>query len=214
MPARPVVEARRLGLRDKGGWAYRDFDLTLRPGELVALLGPEGGGRTQLLLTLAAQIMPTEGTLRICGHPVPDAAEAARARLALAQLPDAAMSDPSISVGDCVDTYLDHAALPADLFEAAAELVGFAADPDVPVRELTPLQLQLLQLALAVAAPVELILMDSVDTGLERAERATMWSALRAVVRTGIAVIAGTPHSTSRADKVAVVQSGNPESVG
>lgn len=211
MPARPVVEARRLGLRDDGGWAYRHFDLTVRPGELVALLGPESGGRTQLLLTLAVRVVPTEGTLRICGHLVPDAAEAARARLALAQLPDVAASDPSISVRECVETYLADSDLPADLFEAAAELVGFVADREVPVSALSQLQRKILELALAVTVPAELILIDGVDTGLGAADRATMWSALRAVVRTGIALIAGTAHTTSRADKVAAVPPGNPE---
>lgn len=213
MPARPVVEARHLGLREAAGWAYRDFNLTVRPGELVALVGPEGGGRTPLLLTLAVRVMPTEGTLRICGQPVPDAADAARAQLALARLPEAATSDPSLTVRGCVETYLARSSLPADLFEAAAALVGFTGDRDEPVSGLAPLQRQLLELALAVTAPVELILIDAVDTGLDPVGRATIWSSLRAVVRTGIALIAGTSQSTSRADKAAVVPSGNPESV-
>lgn len=213
MPARPVVEARHLGLRDDGGWSFRNFNLTVRPGELVALVGPEDG-RSQLLRTLAVLVMPTEGTLRICGHPVPQAADAARAQLVLAQLPAAARSDPSISVRECVEAHLDTSALPADLFEAAAALVGFVADRDAPVSTLAPLQRKGLELALAVTVPIELILIDSVDADLAPEDRATIWSALRAVVRTGIALIAGTAHPTSRADTVVEVPSGSPEPTG
>ncbi len=213
MPARPVVEARHLGLRDDGGWSFRDINLTVRPGELVALVGPEDG-RSQLLRTLAVLVMPTEGTLRICGHPVPQAADSARAQLVLAQLPGAARSDPSISVRECVEAHLATSALPADLFEAAAALVGFVADRDAPVGTLAPLQRKGLELALAVTVPIELILIDSVDADLAAEDRATIWSTLRAVVRTGIALIAGTAHSTSRADTVVEVPSGNPEPTG
>jgi putative ABC transport system ATP-binding protein len=50
--------------------SLRDIDLAVHSGELVAVMGPSGSGKTTLVNLAAGLDRPTEGEVRIAGHPV------------------------------------------------------------------------------------------------------------------------------------------------
>jgi iron complex transport system ATP-binding protein len=50
----------------------RDLSLALRPGEMVAMVGPNGSGKTTILRLLAGMLRPDAGTVRIDGRDVAD----------------------------------------------------------------------------------------------------------------------------------------------
>ncbi|MEO9615033.1 MAG: ABC transporter ATP-binding protein [Nitratireductor sp.] len=52
--------------------ALRNIDLTVREGEVVALLGPSGSGKTTLLNVIGCIIAPTEGRVTLDGEVVFD----------------------------------------------------------------------------------------------------------------------------------------------
>ena len=58
--------SRRYGWR----WALKDLNLSVSPGETLALLGRNGSGKTTLLKTLAGLLRPTEGIVRLSGQPI------------------------------------------------------------------------------------------------------------------------------------------------
>ncbi len=81
---RPLVSARALELKNVIGCPYRNIDLDIDQGEVFALRGRNGSGKTALLLTLAARMRPTAGTLEIMGRRMPKAAADVRRSIGLA----------------------------------------------------------------------------------------------------------------------------------
>ncbi|WP_136519489.1 thiol reductant ABC exporter subunit CydD [Cellulomonas telluris] len=65
--ARGEVRVRGLGVRARGGWAPASLDLTLRPGRVVALVGPSGAGKTTAVEALLGLLPPDAGTVRLVG---------------------------------------------------------------------------------------------------------------------------------------------------
>jgi putative ABC transport system ATP-binding protein len=67
----PVIELRDVVKRYEGsGDVLRGVDLTLRSGELVAIVGPSGSGKSTLLHVMGTLERPDGGSVRIAGHDV------------------------------------------------------------------------------------------------------------------------------------------------
>jgi ATP-binding cassette subfamily B protein len=60
------------GTGDDGGWALRDIDLTIAPGETVALVGETGAGKSTFAKLVARFYDPTEGGVLVDDHDLRD----------------------------------------------------------------------------------------------------------------------------------------------
>ena len=73
----PVLTVSALTVRFGALTALEGVDLTLRPGEVVALAGENGAGKTTLIRAIAGDVAPLSGSVRVGGQavaPVPSAA--------------------------------------------------------------------------------------------------------------------------------------------
>jgi ABC-type multidrug transport system ATPase subunit len=179
----PVVSARRLGLRTRRGWIFRNVDLDVQPGELVALTGPSGSGRTSLLLALAGRFVTNHGTLE------------RRGPAALGYVPDVSEPEPGLTVAEHVEERLLLAGRARWRRRYRRELVAgalhdYPGDPDELVRNLGAYHRHLLGLVLARIESPRLVVVDDADADLSTAERTELWTRLRALTADDVAVIA------------------------
>ncbi len=68
--AAPCVRLRGAGRRFGANPALLGIDLTIDPGERVAVLGPSGAGKSTLLAMIGAALPPTEGCVELFGQDV------------------------------------------------------------------------------------------------------------------------------------------------
>ena len=68
--AEPALELRGVSMRFGGLKALAQFDLAMRPGELVGLIGPNGAGKTTAFNAITGVYETTEGEVRVAGEVV------------------------------------------------------------------------------------------------------------------------------------------------
>jgi len=67
----PLIEAHGVGLRyATGRLALDGASLSVRPGELVVILGANGSGKSTLLRCIAGMLRPTEGSVQVAGREI------------------------------------------------------------------------------------------------------------------------------------------------
>ena len=63
----PIVVMENAGRTFGQRIALSGLNLTVSAGELLGIVGPNGGGKSTLLLLMSGLLRPTEGTVRVCG---------------------------------------------------------------------------------------------------------------------------------------------------
>ncbi|WP_457030533.1 ABC transporter ATP-binding protein [Kitasatospora sp. P5_F3] len=204
---------------DGGPDVLHGVELTVRPGERIAVVGPSGSGKTTLSRLLAGMDRPRTGSVTVGGVPVADLdPEALRRQVVLVT------QEHHVFLGTLRDN-LQIAAPEAGDGEllAALDAVGWAHPlPDGLDTELGPAghrlggaQAQQLALARVVLADPHTLILDEATALLDPTAARATERALAAVLegRTVIAV-AHRLHTAHDADRVAVMEDGRLSEVG
>lgn len=69
MTAMDVIELKGVGLERGGQTILREVNLSVAHGDFVAMVGPNGGGKTTLLKLMLGLLSPSRGTVRLLGLP-------------------------------------------------------------------------------------------------------------------------------------------------
>jgi ABC-2 type transport system ATP-binding protein len=195
--APPLMVADGLLATGPRGRVFGPITVGVAAGELLAVTGPGGSGRTALLLALSGRLRVAGGRLIVGGHLLDAESGAIRSLVAVARAGDTVELDEFWTVGEAID---DRAVLigrrPAAAVQSAvrARLTGAGVDvlPATALYALTPLARTLLDLSLAAAEGRPVVVLDDVDRGLGPEDERRVWEALRALTDEGRAVVAVT----------------------
>lgn len=215
----PMLEARGLAFGYPGRTIGRDVDLSLRPGEIICLLGPNGSGKTTLFKTLLGLLPSHGGEVRLGGDLI---ARMPRREIArrVAYVPQAHAAHFPFKLLDMVvmgrAAHLGIFAAPSakdrERALAALDLLGIA---DLAAAEYTRLsggQRQLALIARAIAQDAAIIVMDEPTASLDFGNQVTVLSEVKRLASRDLAIILSThdpDHAFSVADQVLLLQDGH-----
>ena len=162
--AQPVLELDGLTSGYNGAAVLRDISLSVRPGEVVALLGTNGAGKTTTLLTISGIVKPMRGRVLFNGADLKGASPDARARLGVAHVPEGRGVFFGLTVAE-------HFRLSArgETLDAAAAYRYFPALEQLSSRRaglLSGGEQQMLALGRALARRPKLLMIDELSLGL------------------------------------------------
>ena len=191
--AEPLLRVERAFKRFGGLLAVDNVSLAVEAGRITALIGPNGAGKTTLFSIISGFLPPSEGRVfhrgaDITGMPPHLVARRGVVRTFQIVQPFAGLTvHENIAIG----AHLSRRSR-AEALAAAAEVastVGLGDVLDRPAASLTVAGRKRLEVARALAAEPELLLLDEVLAGLNPAEVATMVPIIRGLAHSGVTIL-------------------------
>lgn len=210
-----VIEVDRLRRTYAGGFqAVNEISFTVAEGEVFALLGTNGAGKTSTVEMLEGLARPSGGTVRVLGRdPYTDRA-AVRPRTGVMLQEGGFPTDLTVKETVRMWSGCTSGARPVD---EALGLVGMNKRAGVRVKQLSGGERRRLDLALALLGRPEVLFLDEPTTGLDAEGRRDTWDLVSALRDGGTTVLLTTHYleeAESLADRLAIMHGGRIEVAG
>ncbi|MDG9728143.1 MULTISPECIES: ABC transporter ATP-binding protein [unclassified Streptomyces] len=210
-----VIEVTDLRRVYGGGFeAVRGIDFSVRRGEVFALLGTNGAGKTSTVELLEGLAAPAGGRVRVLGHDPYTERAAVRPRTGVMLQEGGFPSELTVVEtarmwAGCVSG----ARPPMEVLE----VVGLQSKADTRVKQLSGGQRRRLDLALALLGDPEVLFLDEPSTGLDAEGRRDTWELVSALRDGGTTVLLTTHYleeAEQLADRLAIMHEGRIAATG
>lgn len=192
----------------KGFEAVRGLNLTVARGELFALLGTNGAGKTSTVELLEGMAEPSAGRVRVLGHD--PLRERARVRPRIGIMLQEGGFPAELTVRETARMWAGCVTGARPVAEAL-ELVGLSGRRDVRVKQLSGGERRRLDLALALLGRPELLFLDEPTSGMDPEGRRATWQLVRSLQADGTTVLLTTHYleeAEELADRLAIMRDG------
>ncbi|GGZ99483.1 ABC transporter ATP-binding protein [Streptomyces purpurascens] len=207
MTSTPVIDVERLNLSYGDFHAVKDLSFQVRKGELYALLGTNGAGKTSTLETVEGHRAATSGTVRVFGQSPRDR-RSVRPRMGI-MLQESGFS-PDLTVKESV-RMIGTLSRRRDRVERVLDIVDLTHKAGTKVSQLSGGEKRRLDFATAVYGNPELIFLDEPTTGLDIQSRDALWDAVDKLREDGSTIVLTTHYleeAQARADRVGLMHKG------
>lgn len=173
-------------------------DLNVKPGEVLALVGENGAGKSTMIKILAGNFPQTAGEIMFDGKMLGNDSPIERINCGIAVIYQELnyYNDLSVSENIYVGNYpvkgLFKRINRKKMNSQAAEVlkkVNLSVDPDMPCRSLSIAEKQLLEIAKALSKNAKLIVMDEPTSALNDTEVANLFKIIRDLKANGVSII-------------------------
>jgi iron complex transport system ATP-binding protein len=196
----------------------RGLDVTLTTGEVLALLGPNGGGKTTLLKTLLGLLPPQAGDVRLDAKSLSEFSPRERARL-VAYVPQSHVATFAFTVETIVlmgrtahgDLFSRPSAADRAIAAQALERFGIAHLSARPYTMISGGERQLVLLARALAQEPRFIVLDEPTASLDFGNQGKVMGEIRTLAASGHGVLFTTHdpnHAMRAADRAYLLRDG------
>jgi simple sugar transport system ATP-binding protein len=173
--------------------ALRGVDVSLDAGQCLGLVGRNGAGKSTLVSILSGLVEPDAGSVRFGGEAAPRIGDIGRWREWIATVFQHSMIVPDLSVAENVflgstPALVSWRELRARTREIMREW-GFDIAAQTPCRELSVEQLQIVEIARALARGARCVLLDEPTAALERQACVRLFDRVRQLTAAGVAVL-------------------------
>ncbi len=194
-----MLEVDALAFGFPGRTVGRDVSFALSPGEVMCVLGPNGGGKTTLFRTVLGLLPPHAGSVRLDGTELSALPRVAVARR-IGYVPQAHAGYFAVPVREMVlmgrSAHLGAFAVPArndrEVAQRALAALGIAHLGDKPFPEISGGERQLALIARALAQEPAVLVMDEPTASLDFGNQLRVLGRIRELAAGGIAVLFST----------------------
>lgn len=190
------------------------LDLGIERGEVFALLGPNGSGKTTTVEILEGYRRADAGSVKVLGHDPAMRAEALRARIGVVLQHTTAFEH--VTVGELVELFA--ALYPAPLSAGdVIRSVGLESKVDEVAATLSGGQRRRLDVACGIVGRPDLLFLDEPTTGLDPVARRELWMLIAGLREQGTTIVLTTHYleeAEALADRIGVLLGGRLAAVG
>ncbi len=191
-----AIEARGLSRRFGDQAAVQDLTLTVAPGEIFGLVGPDGAGKTTSMRLLTGVMRPTAGSAFVLGWEVSRDPEPIRPRIGY--VPQSTSLYADLTVRENLRFHADLFGVPRlERERRMAELLAFSRlEPFIRrlAKHLSGGMRQKLALCAALIHRPEVLFLDEPTIGVDPVSRREFWLLIYQLLQQGMTTLVSTPY--------------------
>ncbi len=205
--------------RGEPAHALIDLDLTVRKGERVALIGPDGAGKTTFFRLVEKLLNPTSGQILLFDKDLKDQSDEIKDKIAY--MPQKFGLYEDLTIIENLNLFADLKGIPKNerkaVYDELLQMTALAPFINRLAGKLSGGMKQKLGIACSLVSKPELLILDEPTAGVDPLSRKELWDVLSKVAKvrnTSVLISTGYMDEAARCDRIYILNEGKVLSTG